>query len=199
MQTLQNKIVVPTNSDPYDLTDDLAAMGNATNAIIVVASAAARDALTGKFAGMTVYRTDTARMEIWNSSRWSVPATLERGYDYRTPSLLAQTNYVTVASTTFTSLGGKLKLSYAGVVENANSGANRTADVQFLIDNTTEFGGVTFNVPLVSGVNSPPVSVSMERELDVGAGQHNIQLQARASAASAVRLVLFGLTVKENP
>ena len=198
MQTLQNGIEVPTNSDEYDLTADLAGMGNTANVIVRVASAAARDALT-KTAGLTVYRTDTGRLEVWNGARWAVPATTERGYDYTTPSTIADVTYATVAAVTFTSLGGKLKLSYAGVMENANSGANRTADVQFKIDNVTEFGGITFNAPLVSGFASPPFSVGMERELTIGAGTHTIELQTRASAAGSVRNVAFSLTVKENP
>ena len=198
MQTLQNGIEVPTNSDEYALTQHLANMGAKANVVVVVANAAARDALT-KTTGLVVYRLDVAKMEAWNGSRWAVPATTERGRDYTTPSTIAGVAYATVASTTFTSLGGKLKLAYTGVVENANSGLNRTADVQWRIDGTTDFGGVTYNVPLVSGVNSPPISVVMERELTIGAGTHTIALQTRASAAGAVRNVIFSLAVSENP
>ena len=198
MQTLQNKIVVPTNSDEYNLTADLASMGNSANVRIVVANAAARDALV-KTVGMSVYRLDTARQEDWNGSRWAVPATTERGRDYTTPSTIAGVAYATVASTTFTSLGGKLKLAYAGIIENANSGANRTCDVQWRIDGTTDFGGITYNAPLVSGFNNPATPVGMERELTIGAGTHTIALQTRANAASSVRNVLFSLIVSENP
>ena len=198
MQTLQNGIEVPTNSDEYSLTTHLANMGNKSNVRIRVANAAARDALTGKTAGMSVWRLDTARQEDWNGSRWAVPATTERGRDYTTPSTIANTVYQTVASTTFTSLGGKLKLAYAGIVENANSGANRTADVQWLIDGVA-FGGITYNAPLVSGFDNPATAVSMEREYTAGAGSHTVALQTRANAAGAVRNVLFSLVVSENP
>lgn len=197
MQTLQNGIVVPTNSDEYDLTDDMAGMGNTANVIIKVANAAARDALT-KTAGMCVYRLDTGRIEAWNGSRWAVPATTERGRDYTTPSTIANTVYQTVATTSFTSLGGKLKLMYSGVVENANSGSNRTVDVQWLVDGAG-FGGITYNAPLVAGFDNPATAVSMEREVTVGAGAHTIALQTRANAAGAVRNVLFSLVVSENP
>jgi hypothetical protein len=71
--------------------------------------------------------------------------------------------------------------------------------VQWLIDGNP-FGGITYNVPLVSGVSSPPVSVAMEREYAAGAGPHVIELQTRCpSSINAVRNVLFSLTVKENP
>lgn len=72
MQTLQNGIVVPTNSDPYQLTTDLAGMGAAANVIIPVATQAARDALTNKFVGMTVRRTDLGgALQWWSGSAWT--------------------------------------------------------------------------------------------------------------------------------
>lgn len=197
MQTI-NGMDIPTNSDPYDLTDDLAGMATGANVIRRAASAAARDALPNKSAGTPAYRTDTGRLEIYNGARWAVPASTERGHDYTTPSTIAGTDYATVAAVTFTSLGGKLKISYTGVFENANSGANRTADVQWLVDGAG-FGGVTFNAPLVTGFTNPATAVAMEREVTVGAGSHTIELQTRANAAGAVRNVLFSLTVKENP
>ena len=197
MQTLQNGIEVFTNSDEYDLATDVADAFGDANVVIVVANATARDALT-KHAGMPVYRLDVARMEIWNGSRWAVPAATERGHDYTTPSTIADVTYATVAAVSVTTLGGKLKLTYTGVVENANSGSNRTADVQLLVDGAG-FGGVTYNVPLVSGFNNPATAVAMVREVTVGAGTHTIALQTRANAAGAVRNVLFSLTVTENP
>lgn len=197
MQTLDNGIQVPTNSDPYKLTQDLTTMAASTKPVTVVASAAARDALS-KYTGRKVYRSDTGREENWNGSRWAVPSTTERARDYTTPSSIAGTAYATVATVTFTSLGGKLKLFYSGVLENANSGANRTADVQWLIDGAP-FGGITYNAPLVAGFDNPAVSVSMEREYTAGAGTHTVALQTRANAAGAVRNVLFSLVVSENP
>jgi hypothetical protein len=197
MQTLQNGIEVFTNSDEYDLATDVANAFDDANVVVVVADAGARNALL-KSAGMPVYRLDTARMEIWNGSRWAVPATTERGHDYTTPSTIAGVAYATVAAVTFVSLGGKLKLTYTGVVENANSGSNRTADVQWLVDGA-DFGGVTYNVPLVSGFDNPATAVAMVRELTIGAGTHTIALQTRANAAGAERNVLFSLTVTENP
>lgn len=196
-QDLQNGITVPTNSDDYALTEDLAEMGDSSNVVIIVPNETARDALT-EHAGMTVYRLDIGRLEAWNGSRWAVTATTEIGHDFTTPLDIAGTSYATVATVNCSSLGGPLKLSYNGVVENANSGQNRTADVQWLIDGNP-FGGVTFNVPLVSGFTNPATSVAMERKITAAAGDHVVELQTRASAGSSVRNVLFSLTVQESP
>ena len=72
MQILQNGIEVPTNSDPYNLTDDLANMGSTTNTVVLVATQAARDALT-KYDGLSVRRLDlTGRpTETWDGSKWN--------------------------------------------------------------------------------------------------------------------------------
>lgn len=71
MQTLQNGIEAPTNSDPYNLTDDLANFGKTANVIIPVSNQAQRDALTDKFVGMTVRRLDfRGVLEWWDGSGW---------------------------------------------------------------------------------------------------------------------------------
>lgn len=57
MQTLQNGITVPTNGDPYNLTDDLAQAFKDANVNIPVPSQLAQDALV-KFDGMSIVRTD---------------------------------------------------------------------------------------------------------------------------------------------
>jgi hypothetical protein len=71
MQILQNGIEVPTNSDPYNLTEDLANMGNTTNTVVLVANQAARDGLT-KYDGLAVRRLDlTGRpTETWDGAVW---------------------------------------------------------------------------------------------------------------------------------
>lgn len=72
MQTLQNGIVVPTNSDPYSLTADLAVMGAKSNVIIPVSTTAQRDDLTAKFVGMTVRRLDLGgALQWWNGTDWT--------------------------------------------------------------------------------------------------------------------------------
>lgn len=72
MQTLQNGVKVPTNGDPYNLTDDLATAFGTTNVDVIVSSATARDALT-KYDGLSVRRLDvTGRpTETWDGSKWT--------------------------------------------------------------------------------------------------------------------------------
>lgn len=62
-QIRQNKVVVPINSDAYNLTGDLAAMADAANVVIPVASQSERDALTKK-AGLCVVRTDLPNLPV---------------------------------------------------------------------------------------------------------------------------------------
>jgi len=71
MQTLQNGIKVFTNGDPYNLADDMETFGETANVIIPVNNQAQRDALTGKFIGMTVRRLDfRGTLEWWDGSAW---------------------------------------------------------------------------------------------------------------------------------
>ena len=73
MQTLQNGITVPTNSDPYNLTADLAKSFGEASVVIPVASTAVRNALVKKD-GMAVARLDLGGViEIWDAdtSTWS--------------------------------------------------------------------------------------------------------------------------------
>ena len=72
MQKLENGIEVPTNSDTYNLTADLAKMGRTANVIIPTHSQAERDALT-KTIGMAVTRLDItgAPIQIWDGTNWN--------------------------------------------------------------------------------------------------------------------------------
>lgn len=74
MQTLKNKVVVPTNSDEYDLTADLAAAFLGANVVIPIGSAAERTALTalGVMTGQCIIRTDQPGqpIETWNGTKW---------------------------------------------------------------------------------------------------------------------------------
>lgn len=75
-QTLANKAWVPTNSDPYKLTADLAKTALSINAPIPVASQTERDGLAAAFGGTVptgtmVLRTDQSMfIEKWNGSAW---------------------------------------------------------------------------------------------------------------------------------
>lgn len=69
-QTRDNGATVPTNSDPYNLTDDLAGMADSLSVITPVANAAARDLLI-KFVGRTVRRLDVSgSLEWWDGTQW---------------------------------------------------------------------------------------------------------------------------------
>lgn len=70
-QTLNNGITTPINADAYNLTGDLATMGNTSNVVIPVANQAARDALT-PYAGMTVSRLDLtgAPLQVYDGTKW---------------------------------------------------------------------------------------------------------------------------------
>ena len=68
-QTRDNGIVVPINSDAYNLTADLAKMADTANVVTVVSGTTARNALT-KYEGRLVYRTDTQQIESVVSGSW---------------------------------------------------------------------------------------------------------------------------------
>ena len=75
MQTLPNGVDTPTNSDPYNLTDDLAAAFMSASTVVPVASPTARDAYRDSRPGKVsiVCRTDLTGLplEIWDgSSNW---------------------------------------------------------------------------------------------------------------------------------
>lgn len=72
MQILENGIEVPTNSDDYNLTDDLANMGETSNVTYLVSSQSARNLLT-TYDGLTVRRLDLAGRptEVWDGATWT--------------------------------------------------------------------------------------------------------------------------------
>jgi hypothetical protein len=73
-QTLKNKVVVPTNSDEYDLTADLATAFLGANVVIPIASSAERTTLqtAGVMTGQCIIRTDLPGqpIETWNGTKW---------------------------------------------------------------------------------------------------------------------------------
>ena len=74
MQTLPNGVDVPTNSDPYNLTDDLAGAFMDANTVVPVASATVRDTYRDARPGLVsiVVRTDITGLplEIWDGTTW---------------------------------------------------------------------------------------------------------------------------------
>ena len=77
MQTRPNGIEVPTNSDDYKLTTDLANMADKAKVLISVPDAATRDGLAGAWPGGAlpipthVYRTDVDAIETWDGVKWT--------------------------------------------------------------------------------------------------------------------------------
>lgn len=73
-QTLKNKVVVPTNSDEYDLTADLATAFLGANVVIPVGSSAERTTLqtAGVMTGQCIIRTDLPGqpIETWDGTKW---------------------------------------------------------------------------------------------------------------------------------
>lgn len=69
-QTRPNGVIVPINSDAYNLAGDLAAMADSANVVTVVASQAARDALS-LYPGRTVWRQDINVQQTYNGAIWS--------------------------------------------------------------------------------------------------------------------------------
>jgi len=78
MQTLPNGIEVPTNSDTYKLTEDLAKMGSTAHVIIPVNSATERNGLAALYPdGVLPVPTYVNRMdvtghpiEVWDGTGW---------------------------------------------------------------------------------------------------------------------------------
>lgn len=71
-QTLDNGIVVPVNSDAYNLTPDLATMGKKTSVITNISTLAARNALsTTDVPNRTIRRLDVGgSLEYWDGTQW---------------------------------------------------------------------------------------------------------------------------------
>ena len=73
-QTLKNKVVVPTNSDEYNLTADLATAFLGANVVIPIGSSAERTTLqtAGVMTGQCIIRTDLPGqpIETWNGTKW---------------------------------------------------------------------------------------------------------------------------------
>lgn len=73
-QTLKNKVVVPTNSDAYNLTADLATAFLGANVVIPIGSNAERTTLqtAGVMTGQCIIRTDLPGqpIETWNGTKW---------------------------------------------------------------------------------------------------------------------------------
>ncbi|MDF9748620.1 hypothetical protein [Arthrobacter sp. ES3-54] len=91
-QTRDNGIVVPINSDAYNLTTDLATMADSADVVTVVSGTSARNALT-KYEGRLVYRTDTTQIESVVGGSWRDGT---RGYSPLSPTGWSATGDITI-------------------------------------------------------------------------------------------------------
>lgn len=135
-QTRPSKIVVPTNSDPYSLTADLAKMADTTNALIPVANTAARDALAATYPGgvlpipTQVFLQDSGGNETWNGTTWL-------GTAVYTP--ISPTGYTTTGSVTVESRGTRKRVTVDITI--TRSGAD------FVVSAGTAFSGFGQIIP----------------------------------------------------
>jgi hypothetical protein len=94
-------MVVPVNSDAYNLTTDLATMADSADVVTVVSGSTARNALT-KYEGRLVYRTDKSQIESVVGGAWR-----DGTRDY---SPLSPTGWSSTGTITVTPEGPKLKV-----------------------------------------------------------------------------------------
>lgn len=120
-QTLANGVQTPINSDAYNLTADLATMGNSANVIITVANQTARDALT-LYAGLCVCRLDLGwALEIYDGTAWRSSA-----YNAYTPTLGASTTNPNIGAGTIQgiyAITGKTVLGQISVAFGSGAGS----------------------------------------------------------------------------
>lgn len=145
MQNLDNGIQVPTNGDPYNLTDDLATMGNSADVIITVVNAAVRDGIVNRRVGTTVRRLDMGGItEWWNGTSWQPEgARVDIGQGLSVPIFKARE--VAVALNAFS----------VGQITFAEPFPNKLASVSLLRNHSTA-GTLSFNI---IGPNSGKASI----------------------------------------
>ncbi|MEO5317585.1 hypothetical protein PV761_03190 [Arthrobacter sp. CC3] len=164
MQTLYNGVEVFTNSDDYNLADDVAHALETANLIIRVPSLAVRDALPSPYAGMTVAREDLpgCPLETYDGSAWPV-------------SDLAWTNLATVQGFTANITSGWAGIKYA--VKNG----------WVIINGSVSRGtawGADQTIAVIPSALKPAYKVQGSNGLQVEPTVGNITLGAGATAAS---------------
>lgn len=81
MQTLDNGIIVPTNSDDYDLTWDMANIGKSSNVVTVLPNATAMQAIE-RHEGRVAFRSDTGQLVVCTSGVWKYVSPSAGGTPY---------------------------------------------------------------------------------------------------------------------
>ena len=185
MQILQNGIEVPTNSDPYNLTADLAEMGDSINVIIPVVSKAARDALT-KHIGLTVTRLDLLGLpiQIWDGSKWGGPP---RGQ-------------LAISQNTFTNVFGTTKNYLAEI--NVTAEPDRLIEVTAQVEAASNANGIhatyTINLGGASGTISGTALKATNKRYNLsglGEGFNGFSVRQPSGAGGLLRFSLQGQVV----
>ena len=171
-QTRDNGIVVPINSDAYNLTADLATMADTAKVVTIVSGATARNALT-KFEGRLVYRTDKSQIESVVGGVWR-----DGTRDY---APLSPTGWSSSGTITVTPEGPKRKI-IADLVITRTGGA-------FVLDNASwNVLGTDESVVPASAAGSSPVKY-LSAPMVGGAANYNVNVAYNPTGAVSIRAV----------
>jgi hypothetical protein len=170
--------------------------------VMVFASAAQRDgSIPSPSDGMVVYLTDIDRFlgrenGAWRSLRGDV--TLGNAFLATEPGpvLAAAPAWTDLATVTATATGRAVTVDWSVQVWNDGSGADRTANVQVVVDTSTVVGSVSsFAVPLTG---QPRIGRGQINTHTPAVGSRTWKLQANASNASSLRADIGKLRVVET-
>ena len=171
-QTRDNGIVVPINSDAYNLTADLATMADTAKVVTIVSGATARNALT-KFEGRLVYRTDKSQIESVVGGVWR-----DGTRDY---APLSPTGWSSSGTITVTPEGPKRKI-IADLVITRTGGA-------FVLDNASwNVLGTDESVVPATAAGSSPVKY-LSAPMVGGAANYNVNVAYNPTGAVSIRAV----------
>ena len=171
-QTRDNGIVVPINSDAYNLTADLATMADTAKVVTIVSGQTARNALT-KFEGRLVYRTDKSQIESVVGGVWR-----DGTRDY---APLSPTGWSSSGTITVTPEGPKRKI-IADLVITRTGGA-------FVLDNSSwNVLGTDESVVPASAAGSSPVKY-LSAPMVGGAANYNVNVAYNPTGAVSIRAV----------
>jgi hypothetical protein len=188
-QTLPNGITTPINADAYNLTADLATMGNSANVVVTVANQAARDALT-LTAGLTVCRRDLGwALEIYDGTTWRSNA-----YNAYTPTLGASTTNPNIGAGNITAsyaVAGKTQLGQIAI--NFGSGASGgSGSFYFSLPGGFTYAPVNVAIPVGTFTVSVGTSLISGFLRQAGTGSNmNMYWQPTATTQSAVQSSTF--------
>jgi len=208
MATAANGVTVPAGSDVFQPQVDMTALNASLHGRIMIpaANATARVALIAGCGWaptaadpLVVLQTDIGAVLIYDGTRWHYVSDRKiLSSTLTTATTLAGTPSTTdLVSVTVTTLGGPVTLRGYAILSNANSGANRSADVYPTVDGTPVGPTISVDVLYVSGVNWRN-SNSFEWTVTPAAGSHTFTLRADASMGAALQATFATLTGVES-